>query len=89
MPHFPLLSFSLSREHQELPVRVINSDINHKAAYQIAVNYLRYPVLWHDIAGYALLISEPDATVGEDGVLTNMLALQPFLSIYSLKEVPS
>lgn len=66
---------------------IINSDISNKATHQIAVNFFSEPVKWHDIAGNFLLISASDATVTTDGVLTNMLALQPFLSIYSIKEV--
>ena len=66
---------------------IINSDTRNKAIHQIAVNFFSEPVKWHDITGNYLLISASDATVTADGVLTNMLALQPFLSIYSIKEV--
>jgi hypothetical protein len=64
---------------------LINSDIKNKVAHQVAVNFFSEPLTWHDTIGNYLLISSSSAEKTEDGVLTELVQLQPFLSIYSLK----
>lgn len=64
---------------------IINSDIRNKARHQVAVNFLSEPLTWHDTIGNQLLVAVNDDR--DDGaVLTEMFAMQPYLSIHSLKE---
>lgn len=61
---------------------IINSDIQHKSAHQVAINFYSEPLLWHDTIGNYLLVSE---VKDENTHLTDMVQLIPFLSIHSLK----
>jgi hypothetical protein len=64
---------------------IINSDIKDRSKHQVAINFITDPLIWHDIIGNQLLLSIPGNT--ENGeLLTEQLALPPFVSIYSLKE---
>jgi len=65
---------------------IINSDIKDKSKHQVAVNFFSEPMLWHDTIGNYRLISEAAGNVTPDGILTHMVQLQPFFTIYSLKE---
>ncbi|QIL74657.1 hypothetical protein [Hymenobacter sp. HDW8] len=62
---------------------IINSDLFDKARHQVAINFYSDPLVWHDTIGTQLLVSEAAGAGGE--MLTNQLALPPFLSIYSLQ----
>lgn len=65
---------------------IINSDINNKAAHQVAINFYTGLLNWHDTIGNHLLISNPmdEATEASEAVLTDLLQLVPFLSVHSL-----
>lgn len=65
---------------------IINSSINNKAAHQVAINFFSEPLLWHATTGNYLLVSPLAGEKIETTVLTDMVQLQPFLSIYSVKE---
>ena len=65
---------------------IINSDIINKTGHQVAINFFSEPLAWHDTVGGYLLISPLNGEKIEDGILTDLLQLQSFLSIYSLKE---
>ncbi len=65
---------------------IINSDITNKTAHQVAINFFSEPMCWHDSINDFLLVSDVTATVKEEGILTNLVQLQPFLSVYSFKE---
>ena len=65
---------------------IINSDIKNSSAHMIAINFFSDPLLWHDTIDNCLLVSAADAEKTEDGLLTHLMELQPFISIYSLKE---
>lgn len=66
---------------------IINSDAKYKAAHQVAVNFYTTPLIWLDTVGNQLLVAL-NAGDNNDGVLlTEMFSLQPFLSIYSVKEM--
>jgi len=65
---------------------IINSDIQNKAVHQVAINFFSEPLVWHDTINDQLLVSPVNAKVTDDGVLTDMLELPSFLSIYSLKK---
>jgi hypothetical protein len=75
-------------EFKNYRFEIINSDINNKAVHQVAINFFSEPVVWHDTVGNFLLLSPIDINREQsgDGILTDMVQLQPFLSIYSLKE---
>jgi hypothetical protein len=65
---------------------IINSDIKNKTGHQVAINFFSEPLNWYDTPGGYLLISPLSGEKSEDGILTHLVQLQPFLSIYSLKE---
>jgi hypothetical protein len=65
---------------------IINSDIKNKDNHQVAVNFMSEPLTWHDTIGNQLLVAL-NTTPVNDEILTEQFALQPFLSIYSLKEI--
>ncbi|MBC6992521.1 hypothetical protein [Hymenobacter sp. BT491] len=60
---------------------ILNSDLLDKAKHQVAINFYSEPLVWHETVGTYLLVSEKQAG-GE--VLTNMLQLQPYVTIHSL-----
>jgi hypothetical protein len=62
---------------------IINSDIQNKSSHQVAINFFSEPLTWHDTIGNYLLVSPVNAEKNEEGV-TEMIQVQPFLSIYSL-----
>ncbi|QCR24990.1 hypothetical protein [Pontibacter sp. SGAir0037] len=62
---------------------IINSDILDSTRHQVALNFYSEPLIWHHTIGTYLLVSEAAAT--GDKALTNLVQLQPFLSIYSLQ----
>jgi hypothetical protein len=65
---------------------IINSAINSKETHQIAINFFSEPLVWHDTVHNFLLLSPVGKEHNEDGILTDLVQLQPFLSIYSVKE---
>jgi hypothetical protein len=65
---------------------IIESDIKDKTIHRVAINFFSEPLLWHDTIDNFLLLSDPAAEKNEDGTITDLVQLQPFLSIYSLKE---
>lgn len=65
---------------------IINSHIKNKAAHQVAINFFSVPLTWYDTINNYLLVSAVQEEKTDDGILTNLVQLQPFLSIYSLKE---
>ena len=73
-------------EFKDYRFEIINSDIKNKAGHQVAINFFSGPLIWHDTINNYLLVSPLGAAKTEDGVLTDLIAMQPFLSIYSLKE---
>jgi hypothetical protein len=75
--HF--LSFSNYR------FEIINSDFKNKQQHQVAINFFSEPLVWHDSIDNYLLISPVNTDKNEDELLTNLVQLQPFLSIYSIK----
>lgn len=73
-------------EFKNYRFEIINSDINNKAVHTVAINFFSEPVIWLDTVNNSLLLSPINKEQSEDGILTDMIQLQPFLSIYSLKE---
>ena len=66
---------------------ILNSDMKSKVSHQVEVNFFSEPLLWHDTIENYLLVSPADAETVDDGVLTDLMLLQPFLSIYSIKQL--
>jgi hypothetical protein len=66
---------------------IINSDIKNKANHQVAINFFSEPLIWHDTIGEHLLISPHSEEEYDGEVLTDLVKLQPFLSIYSIQNV--
>ncbi len=63
---------------------IINSDIRDKSKHVVAVNFYSDPLTWHSTIGNQLLLSSVKEEGGE--LLTDMLTMQPFLSIYSIAQ---
>jgi len=70
-------------------LEIINSDINDKDKHQVAINFYSEPLVWHDTIDNYLLISaqsvENQAIVENNGVVTNLMQLQPYINISSLQ----
>lgn len=64
---------------------VINSDMKNKASHQVAINFFSEPLIWHDTVGEYMLVSPLNERKTGDELLTDLVKLQPFLSIYSLQ----
>ena len=64
---------------------IINSDTKNKSAHQVAINFFSDPLVWHDAIDNYLLVSPINGKQNEDGVLSHLVQLQPFFSIYSIK----
>lgn len=62
---------------------IINSDLQDQTKHQVAVNFYAEPLVWHDTIGNYLLVSDKQEVAGE--IITHLLPLQPYLSIYSLQ----
>jgi len=62
---------------------LINSDLLDKARHQVAVNFYSEPLTWHETLGGYLLVSHSQPAADE--VLTHLVAVQPYLGIYSLQ----
>jgi hypothetical protein len=73
-------------EFKNYKFEIINSDIKNKTVHKIAVNFFSEPLVWHSTIGNYMLVSPANKDKSEYGVLTDLLQLEPFLSIYSLKE---
>lgn len=66
---------------------IINADITDKRKHQVAVSFISEPLIWHDTIGTSLLLSAIDNHTENGETVTDLLPLQPFLSIYSIKEM--
>lgn len=67
---------------------IINTDRSNKNNHQVAISFYSEPMLWLDTIGTSLLLSPIEEKETTDGVLTELFPLQPFVSIYSLKNEP-
>lgn len=64
---------------------LINSDLQDKSKHQVAINFVSAPLRWHDTVGQFLLVSEAAVAPVAGELLTHLVQLQPFLSIYSIQ----
>lgn len=66
---------------------IIESDIANQAVHKVAVSFISKPIAWHDTINGALLISlNGNKDANDNALLTEMVTLQSFLSIFSLKK---
>lgn len=66
---------------------IINSDIKSKSAHKIAISFYSGQWVWHETINDFLLVSalsNDKKGAGDGMVLTEMVSLQPFLSIHSI-----
>lgn len=63
---------------------IINSDIKDMTKHKIAINFFSEPVIWVDTVGDTLLLSVNNV-FEQDELLTEVVTMIPFLSIYSIK----
>ncbi|TCC93352.1 hypothetical protein EZ428_00855 [Pedobacter frigiditerrae] len=73
----PFLTF------KQFKFEIINSDLRNIDKHVIAINFYSEPLIWHDTIASYLLTSPLTATEGD--MLTDMFAIQPFLTIHSIK----
>ena len=73
----PFLTF------KQFKFEIINSDIRDIDKHVIAISFYSEPLIWHDTIAPYLLTSPTNETDGE--ILTDMVAIQPFLTIHSIK----
>lgn len=67
---------------------IINSDISDKSKHRIAIEFVSNPVVWLNTIGSQLLVAADEKTdPADDAVFTHVFSLQPYLQIYSIKEV--
>jgi hypothetical protein len=66
---------------------IINSDIKNKSQHTVAINFISQPMTWHYTIGNYMLVSETGQSNTEDGELTHLVEMQPFLNIHSLKPI--
>ena len=65
---------------------IIESDLTNGAAHKIAIDFISEPLMWHDTVNGCLLVSVNESYDANDGaMLTEMIAMQSLLSIFSLK----
>ena len=64
---------------------IINSDIKNKTAHQVAINFISEQLIWLGKIDNYLLVSPVNRNKEDGAILTDIVQLQPFLSIYSLK----
>ena len=65
---------------------IINSDIKDISKHKVAIIFFSEPVTWLDSIGNTMLLSVNNI-IENDEFLTDTLILQPFLSIYSIKQI--
>lgn len=65
---------------------IINSDIRHPEKHKVAINFFSKPLIWHETIGDQLLVSQHKETQ-EAEIFTNLFAIQPFVSIHSIKNI--
>jgi hypothetical protein len=63
---------------------IINSHLHHQDQHQVAISFFSEPMVWHATIDNYLLLSV--AGQQNEEILTHLLQLQPYLSIYSLTE---
>lgn len=72
----------------EFTFEILRSHVNNKDMHKIAITFYSEPITWIDTVGNALLIAYGDkreAILNGDEVNTDLLLLQPFLSISSIQ----
>lgn len=68
---------------------IVQSNIQNKAEHKIAIYFYSDPLTWIDTVGDHLLVAYGDhrtALANGAGIETDLIALQPFLSISSLQK---
>jgi hypothetical protein len=64
---------------------IINSHFDQPEKHQVAISFFSEPMIWYGTIDNYLLLAPVGQETGE--VLTHMMQLQPYLSIYSITEM--
>lgn len=67
---------------------ILNTDITNAAKHSVAISFITEPLTWIDTIGNQLLISVSIQGQEDAELLTELVALQPSLSIHSYKQIP-
>lgn len=70
---------------QQFDFEIIESHIKEKAKHRVAISFYSEAVTWLQTIGTHLIITMQQEKENDEAQLTETLALQPFLSIYSIK----
>lgn len=65
---------------------IINSDLLDKSRHQVAITFFSERLTWHTTIDSLLLVSEVEAVPENGERLTHLVALRPYLSVYSLQQ---
>lgn len=65
---------------------LINSDVKDRSKHQVAINFYTDHLVWLDTIHNQLLLSVP-GNMENGELLTELFALPPFVSIYSIKPI--
>lgn len=72
---------------KQFQFEIIDADIKDKGRFRIAIQFFTEAYYWLDtVSPYLLVAPVTEDATSTDGRLTYLLQLQPFLSIYSIKE---
>lgn len=64
---------------------IIESDVKDSKKHVVAVCFFSDPMIWHATVGDYLLLSRSETNKKE--LLTHLLPMQPFVSIYSMENI--
>lgn len=64
---------------------IIQSDTKDKSMHAVAISFISEPLEWLDTIGEYLLLTAGGSSISQE-TRTEMVAMQPFLSIYSLQK---
>ena len=70
---------------KEFRFEIISSDIKNKPGHQVAINFFSEPLQWQATINDHLLLSSLDSERHGGAILTQLVQVKPFLSIYSIQ----
>ena len=71
----------------EYQFELIESNVHHKESHIVAISFYSEPVWWLGAIGENMLISSDKDNISDGIVQTELIRLQPFVSIYSIQYV--
>lgn len=69
---------------EQFKFEIINAHVIDISKFIICINFYSEPLIWHDTIAPYLLLSKPNH-IDRSDTLTEMVAIRPYLTIYSIK----